>query len=371
MSAAYNIAVIGQTGVGKSSLINYLFGEEVCKTGIGKPVTTNGFHVVKHHIQDMPVNIYDSWGLEVGKEAQWLKELDAELQKRGIDKNATEWFHSVFYCISASGARIQDADVKTIKHLLEAKYKVSLILTRTDELNEEQEEEFKKAIQDVLKHSFKTALPIIPVCSTRKKLRGNQNYSEPFGKEEVEKQSIIDFVDSLILRIPAHCESVMKKELEDWQDNMKWVIRNKMEAMGFNSNDIKNRLSKESKQIVKDIFDKGETAKKAAVQHYSYIAQHFENQIKLYGKENHSNPHIDEAYTSDFEWYDIFIIPFTPLALIYMAFSGKNDAINDLLKELQEFVDKVDKKIGERVKELESSFKAIQTKLRDDSSING
>jgi hypothetical protein len=29
----------------------------------------------------MSVKIYDSWGLEVGKEEQWLKELNTELKK--------------------------------------------------------------------------------------------------------------------------------------------------------------------------------------------------------------------------------------------------------------------------------------------------
>ncbi|GAA7502219.1 hypothetical protein JP0006_04650 [Helicobacter pylori] len=34
-----NILLMGATGVGKSSLINGLFGQEVAKAGIGKPVT--------------------------------------------------------------------------------------------------------------------------------------------------------------------------------------------------------------------------------------------------------------------------------------------------------------------------------------------
>src|SRR5205085_8836883 len=40
----YNLVVVGKAGVGKSELINYLFGKEIVKTGIGKPITKIGFH---------------------------------------------------------------------------------------------------------------------------------------------------------------------------------------------------------------------------------------------------------------------------------------------------------------------------------------
>ena len=34
-----NVLIIGKSGVGKSSLLNYIFGKELEKTGAGKPIS--------------------------------------------------------------------------------------------------------------------------------------------------------------------------------------------------------------------------------------------------------------------------------------------------------------------------------------------
>ena len=52
-----NILICGKTGVGKSTLINAVFGGEYAKVGQGKPVTQN---IEKIHKNDSPLNLYDS-----------------------------------------------------------------------------------------------------------------------------------------------------------------------------------------------------------------------------------------------------------------------------------------------------------------------
>ena len=41
-----NLAVFGKTGVGKSTLVNAIFGEPVAVTGIGAPVTTGSLSLI-------------------------------------------------------------------------------------------------------------------------------------------------------------------------------------------------------------------------------------------------------------------------------------------------------------------------------------
>ena len=351
----YNIAVIGQTGVGKSSLINYLFGDKVAKSGIGRPVTTNGFHEIDHQIKDMSVKIYDSWGLEVGKEEQWLKELGDELKNRGIDKPASDWFHSIFYCIAASGGRIQDADSKIIKKLISESYKVSVVLTKADSLTEEEEVEFIKVISNELGSN----IAIIPVCSEHKKTRGGEIF--PFGKEDIEKQSIIDLVDSLVLRIPEHCKNVMLTELKKWTAQIHKKIDDDLGFFGLSYSDLKNKLSSSSQQIINEINQKGNFAEESALQQYNFIAQQIGNQIAIHEKEKDIK--IDGHKETDFDWK---MIPFIPLLLVALPFAlpfMRKDEASKMHAEINKFSGDVENLINKRVRDLELSLKNVKEKI--------
>ena len=75
--------MVGKTGVGKTELINYLFGKDVLKTGIGKPTTPIGFWRQDMIIAGIPTTIWDSAGLEVGDYELWMCALRDELSERG------------------------------------------------------------------------------------------------------------------------------------------------------------------------------------------------------------------------------------------------------------------------------------------------
>ena len=123
----FNLAIFGKTGVGKSTLINAVFGEEVAKTGIGHPVT-RGSHLYVDRIGHL--GIVDTQGLEVGRDnKQILAELDKAMKEmRRLP--LSEQIHVAWYCVRGMDRRFEEAEAAFIRRLDEIGLQVVLVLTQ-------------------------------------------------------------------------------------------------------------------------------------------------------------------------------------------------------------------------------------------------
>ncbi len=367
MTARYNVVFVGKTGVGKSALINYLYGDKIRETGVGKPVTQRGFHYADNEINGLPVRFFDSLGLEVGKEQEWLGDLEEELKKRGTGKPAEQWFHSVFYCIGAGGSRVEDFDIQIIRRFIDEKYKVAVILTKADQLSEDGDDE--ERLRNTVHNDLGEAVPVIPVCSVEKKLKGG--ITEKFGKEDVELQAYNDFCDSIILRLPEHCVKVLEKRIDEWYKKQKKYIEKNTGRWNFK--EIFQKIETEAKSFINNEFEKRNT-----------IKQELKNTLKLYGAfaQHLSYPPPETSLAmslpteqiEDEEWWGwkLALMAFIPVGVTLMVLIAPLAGIQHLIfgakdnkKELIEHIDNFVSGIKEELPEIELGIKRALENLKE------
>lgn len=162
-----NILLAGGTGVGKSSLVNHIFGQNIARSGTGKPITQT---IDKYEDKDSKVVIFDSKGYEIGSEQEksFINDVLGFCQKETDPKHT---IHIAWYLIQSSGSRITDFDLDAIKRIKDLKTPVAVVFTKSDTVNEEDTRALRKIISD--------SLPGIPCFEVTTK----DNLPEPAASE--------------------------------------------------------------------------------------------------------------------------------------------------------------------------------------------
>lgn len=138
-----NIIVAGGTGVGKSTLLNAIFGEKVAETGTGRPITDS---MKQYKKEGIPIRIWDTVGLE----------MDAEKTKKSIQdikdtiantvslKDPMQTIHAIWYCINSGSNRYQGAELDFIYDLYSVGVPFIIVLTQCERDPSDLIEEIKR-----------------------------------------------------------------------------------------------------------------------------------------------------------------------------------------------------------------------------------
>lgn len=149
-----NVLLAGQTGAGKSSIVNMIFGENVAVVGTGKPVTQD---IDVYESDDCDVRIFDSKGYEIGEDAN--KEFyDSVVGLAKQTNNPENIIHIIWYCIPCNGARVTDYDLEALKAFHDAKIPTAVVFTKADLPSEEEIKSLSNVLPEWTKNSvFETS----------------------------------------------------------------------------------------------------------------------------------------------------------------------------------------------------------------------
>ncbi|MBA0194609.1 GTPase [Pectobacterium carotovorum] len=141
----FNIILFGATGVGKSTLVNSFFGEDLAVTGKGKPVTQ---HLTKIKSTKKGVVLWDTKGIEAKDYELTIKQLKKDI------KNSFEEFshvddvpHLGWLCIDSSSSRIEPRDFELIK--LTEEYGIPTVIVFTKAYGESEDEFVVQAVKEI------------------------------------------------------------------------------------------------------------------------------------------------------------------------------------------------------------------------------
>ncbi len=158
-----NIMVVGKTGVGKSTLLNSLFGENLAITGNGKPITQK---IRKFEPEGFPISIYDTPGMELDGEhsaESLLNEVTKLIQDKMKSNDIEQAIHCILYCINTTSSRFEESESDFLQKLTvntsQCNTPVILVLTQSFS---------KKKAEEMLNEIRKMTLPVrrvVPVLA--------------------------------------------------------------------------------------------------------------------------------------------------------------------------------------------------------------
>lgn len=219
MDTSAKILLLGQTGAGKSSFINYFLGKDVAKIGVGKPVTQymTAYEVENGHY---PIKIYDTKGIEAkGANAQ-LNEIVKYIKKQNGSEDIFNWFHTIFYCVSMANPRFQDFEAEFIKSLRkELSQHIHIIITHCDYATEDKILEMRERIASSLGDT--NGIEIFEVISVNMTKRNGKKVVQK-GKDIISARVFNLLLDDIANKVSSDYARILHSALVDVAEKAYW-----------------------------------------------------------------------------------------------------------------------------------------------------
>ncbi|MCL1941039.1 MAG: GTPase domain-containing protein [Synergistaceae bacterium] len=239
---ATNVLIMGKTGVGKSSFINYLYPDAEREVGAGRPVTGKSIHKNTLKLDNgLTVNLYDTWGLEANKAGEWKKIIIGEVRRNNLS-NVRDWFHTIIYCLSAKSARVEPFETEQINMLLAEGNRVLVVLTHCDLNNVAAAADSMAEI--LCRDCDLRQDDIVRISSVLKKLLGGATRGA-FGKDMALDRITSNLWEAVAERIPKNLRLFGIRRIDKWYGESLSAIENGIDFFNQFSNDTFKAVSAE------------------------------------------------------------------------------------------------------------------------------
>lgn len=262
------ILLLGQTGVGKSSLLNYIAGKELAESGISSNLggVTRGINKYPIEINGQMCEVSDSEGLELAHSEYWLKLLNKELFKNTATKSISDWYHIVIYCIGANGGRVQDFELEILEKIVDSGYGTIIAFTKADLASEEELESMISVIQDHFDSN--PSIQYIPICS---KITRNNKLE---GRGELCNAIIDSWGESISNRLPSYLFDWAFDSLSQWYDSTyAWLHTQKIGIFNKSKSEVLEELNQKIQKKQGDLNQLIKSKQKSAFKDVSSVYQ--------------------------------------------------------------------------------------------------
>ena len=194
-----NIMIMGQSGVGKSTLSNAMFGQNMAETGIGKPVTTG----IQKYTQN-GYTLYDTAGIEPNsfQQNELIRSICSFIRSQST-KGISEHIHMIWYCINASSSRLHQVELELLHNvsnaIKESMWNIPVIFVITKPFSVTKKD--LNTLTDYIRSQVKDLFPgsenrILPVQAI--------NYSVDFGPQvvHIERAGLLELNNAVCALLP-------------------------------------------------------------------------------------------------------------------------------------------------------------------------
>ncbi len=182
-----NVLVIGNSGVGKSTLINAVLGEKTAKTGWGTKGTTDKLEIYEN--ESIPFRIIDT----IGFESSFIKKIKAIYAVKSWSKNSAKagnedsQINVIWFCVDGTSSKLFDETMKSLYSAISMWESIPVIVTITKSYSVPEREKNIEMVNNAFskkKKYSKNLKKVIPVVAATYMLNDTA-YAAPEGIMEL------------------------------------------------------------------------------------------------------------------------------------------------------------------------------------------